>query len=723
MTTLFLQARDYLDGVSLPELDVEVTLVAVAEWKEPVLTDELDGPNTNRPIVTARPRPGRSWETVSKSIPLVPESGITNADGIAKFDWPFTQGSPLGNAFEQLRQQVPPDARNASFFVRFRVQAEIGGRIDSTTLPERAAAESSVQAQLVCDLAESIVGHTTETTARLWFRSNIQNLPAGFRYVCELYENRLILLGQPRNPVFTATVEFDRLWANTAVVTASGLMPGKDYAYHVYLERPNRTRLRLVTGSFTTAESSTTTLSVAFASCHQPLDGRGNVLSRWEELVTPGPGIMFPRRPEHDLVLLMGDQIYGDRVLKPPSSSSETWFDRYALQYQRYWRYRPVREALRRHPVYMMLDDHEVKDDWGITFAADTIGTADDQQRVVAGMRAFAAFQQAHGPRGLAKNTWASTDAVDYSFRRGQVAFYVLDGRTQRGRLAAGSPVLGAAQLNRFRQWARSDAQSADVIVLVAPVPLTVGNTEKITAIIKDPVGPEGGALLGELVENLVPGGGLLKGLGSVVGWVFDKTPAGELVEQGIEELLDSRGVKIQDGEVLEPDLADRWDDRDNRADLAAVLDTLFDLANDHQNGGRRPRAVVVLGGDIHAGAIHRITSTSPRHGRVREIWQFTSSPISHEPTSRIATLRKFGGDSFPLCDSGDGGKYTGHFEAGPLPQRNFGSLLINRPNPAARTYDITGIIRGETEDLRHDLRFDLDIARPVGVGRPPGSV
>ena len=63
-----------------------------------------------------------------------------------------------------------------------------------------------------------------------------------------------------------------------------------------------------------------------------------------------------------DLVLLMGDQVYVDPTagLADPKAPDE----RYLQPYQNLYRSSEVREVLRKVPSYMMLDDHEIADNW-----------------------------------------------------------------------------------------------------------------------------------------------------------------------------------------------------------------------------------------------------------------------------------------------------------------------------------------------------------------------
>ncbi len=57
-----------------------------------------------------------------------------------------------------------------------------------------------------------------------------------------------------------------------------------------------------------------------------------------------------------------GDQVYVDPTAGLYDPASED--DRYRLPYEAWLRQRNVRNALRRIPSFMLLDDHEIDDNW-----------------------------------------------------------------------------------------------------------------------------------------------------------------------------------------------------------------------------------------------------------------------------------------------------------------------------------------------------------------------
>lgn len=78
----------------------------------------------------------------------------------------------------------------------------------------------------------------------------------------------------------------------------------------------------------------------------------------------------------------------------------------------------------------------------------------------------------------------------------------------------------------------------------------------------------------------------------------------------------------------LYDDLQDSWSSETNREELLKFLDVLFDWQN---KPSERPRAVIVLTGDIHVGGMSDFYSLDPRHAKAPIIRQVISSPVGYE--------------------------------------------------------------------------------------------
>jgi len=355
------------------------------------------------------------------------------------------------------------------------------------------------------DFAKAIVGHTTSEKALLWF--NWHGTARAGRYFCEVES-----LDTPdQRRIFP--VEFgDPDPAQAVVVPVDSLRPATKYRYLLRLLEggagPADSGRILASGEFTTAPepASSDTLSFVFGSCHFPAilgqgfePGRWKELDRWENLA---------RRRDYDLMVLMGDQIYGDDI----DHLGNDWFERYANRYHQMRAYWPMREVLRRTPTYMIFDDHEVADDWG----SDPDFSRLEPGREDRALDAYRAFQHSHNPGGQ-----KPTGPFYYPFRWGPAAFFVLDCRSQRG-ISASHPMLGDDQFRALQHWARNEARQADVIFVVATVPMAFLPTEEVRRLIKE-LEKKGEALKGALKGFVLAGP-----LGAAVGYYVGPRIAGK---------------------------------------------------------------------------------------------------------------------------------------------------------------------------------------------------
>ncbi|MDD9205879.1 alkaline phosphatase D family protein, partial [Georgenia sp. 10Sc9-8] len=560
-------------------------------------------------------------------------------------------------------------------------------RILSTTSTELAAGDVHLDRLMVVDLAKAIVGHTTEQTARLWFQLHPGALP-GRDYVCEIDE-----VTASGDALQVLPVAFDGSDANTFVVDVDGLAPGHIYSYRLLL-RPEgsqepRTGRQLTVGAFRTAAGSAPDMTMYFGSCHKPVDTDAYDPSRdmrlWRRLA---------RRDDADLLLLLGDQIYGDSIPKPDDGGR--WFDSYVRRYNAFWTFQPVRDVIGSTPTYMIPDDHEVTDSWGLD---DEI----DATRIRDGVEAFRVFQLAHGPTGR-------EGSIHYSLRRGPVAAFMTDGRTAR-RKDSDAPILGRDQWAAMERWAASrEVADADVVVIGCAVPPALLPVEQLEDVAEGGVttfGAIAGAFAGFVLAG-PPGAGI----GALIGGV-----GANIIYEAVDEDI---GTKFN--------ATDTWTWQSNQPDLKRLLDLAFDLANDTVGGrnGEHPRLVVLLGGDAHIGAIHRITSDhtggAADHSRNPQVLQLTSSAIGRNPLDHqeMITLLEHVGGEF-TADSEQGDHYRAKQLGLLLHERTLGRLHVDRVGPG-RTYRLHATVEGEATSLNHLVEVDLD-ADEVGWNDLIGQV
>jgi choline dehydrogenase-like flavoprotein len=185
-------------------------------------------------------------------------------------------------------------------------------------------------------------------------------------------------------------------------------------------------------------------IDFAVASCRfsaslldrEPADASFGVLR--ERLEDPSPAVRPPA-----LLLLAGDQIYADATagVFDPKNRRQRYYD----AYRECWSAPNARAVLRRLPTYMMMDDHEVGDDW---HPEDK--RAPEEARLHAwGLDAFVEYQLAHSPRGGRVLGSARSDFF-YQFESAGFPFFVCDTRSaRRGREYIVSP----AQREALFDW------------------------------------------------------------------------------------------------------------------------------------------------------------------------------------------------------------------------------------------------------------------------------
>jgi len=126
-------------------------------------------------------------------------------------------------------------------------------------------------------------------------------------------------------------------------------------------------------------------------------------------------------RPPVRLALMVGDQIYADRMNRKVDFGRADTFEEFQERYLTAFGSRNMRRFLRSLPTYMILDDHEIEDNWH----QDRIDTAEGRDIYNLAINAYKSYQWLHGPRNYGKHLF-------YDFAWAGYPFFVLDTRTQR---------------------------------------------------------------------------------------------------------------------------------------------------------------------------------------------------------------------------------------------------------------------------------------------------
>ncbi|NHZ94211.1 alpha/beta fold hydrolase [Massilia sp. CCM 8734] len=139
-------------------------------------------------------------------------------------------------------------------------------------------------------------------------------------------------------------------------------------------------------------------------------------------------------------LVLAGDQIYSDASagLFDPTALD----DRYKRPYEKLFSNRHVREVMRQRPAYMMLDDHEIGDNW----APHADGAA--RAAKIAGCEGYRKYQRAYD---------VQDNAMWYPFENAGQRFFMADTRSEREarslRNLRAARIMGKAQMDALKLW------------------------------------------------------------------------------------------------------------------------------------------------------------------------------------------------------------------------------------------------------------------------------
>ena len=270
----------------------------------------------------------------------------------------------------------------------------------------------------------------------------------------------------------TGSTQLDTSTGFAGVVRVNNLHPDTWYRYALTLsdEQPPDASF----GRFKTAPEpgQPKSFSFTFGSCFLPFRDE--------------PGLAFQRiermHGQSSFMLMIGDQIYADlwkyNGLKDHIATQKEDYDEV---YRHIWSNKYLRRLLKNLPVFMILDDHEVDDDWhwkDPTREDGAIGWFTNIKRQISrhlpeeinlslertqnALQSYWEHQGMHGPELLLPETIKRNRiqlesgkyfSFAYTFTYGNAAFFVMDTRSKRMRRFSNGEVLGIEQLLKVKAW------------------------------------------------------------------------------------------------------------------------------------------------------------------------------------------------------------------------------------------------------------------------------
>ena len=126
-------------------------------------------------------------------------------------------------------------------------------------------------------------------------------------------------------------------------------------------------------------------------------------------------------KPDARFTLMVGDQIYADTLNRfIPIGLADT-YEEFQERYQTAFGSRNMSALLKTAPTYMILDDHEIEDNW----SQDRLSDNAKHRLFNLALGAYMSYQWSHGPRTYGRLLY-------YRFECAGYPFFVLDTRTQR---------------------------------------------------------------------------------------------------------------------------------------------------------------------------------------------------------------------------------------------------------------------------------------------------
>jgi len=258
-----------------------------------------------------------------------------------------------------------------------------------------------------------ILGHTTHNSIKIWLRGS-ERWPAAFVELLDEQDHPVGVIKKvltEAEEFFTSVIELTQLQANTAYRVKVSFAKTKS------AKPDERIRDAYTEGRFKTFSSpgNGAPFRFLFGSCN--LHSLGLVARPDKAWVRIS---QIARDNNASFMLHCGDQIYADIPLSPPID-----IDHYRRKYLDAWEdCVPARRALTELPHYMILDDHEITNNFDLQMQAKGRDT-DALLRIA--MKAYWEFQHSHNP-----TTTGGAYEYHYRFDCGDASFFVMDTRYHR---------------------------------------------------------------------------------------------------------------------------------------------------------------------------------------------------------------------------------------------------------------------------------------------------
>jgi len=308
-----------------------------------------------------------------------------------------------------------------------------------------------------------ILGHVTQTQARIFGKTAITDIPQKYQSrnrACKPLLGKVRIKAQDAVEWHTYTFRLNQDFDWSGVIVIENLTAQTHYIYQTgFIEEEKTPDWQLdwtLTPPFhfdSAPHTDASLIQFYFGSCRYPY-----LINEQQKISAHFTDQCFEYMLEKhlasdkntvDFQLLLGDQIYADPFNPAPFSSNYS-FESYCESYQRSFSTPAFKRAMAHIPTYMMLDDHEVENE----FPANTGSWYErifqglhgfELNKVINALRAYTIYQVSHSPifndlHPISKDTFAikghngfsDPQHFWYTFERGVCRFFIMDVRTER---------------------------------------------------------------------------------------------------------------------------------------------------------------------------------------------------------------------------------------------------------------------------------------------------
>jgi alkaline phosphatase D len=165
-----------------------------------------------------------------------------------------------------------------------------------------------------------------------------------------------------------------------------------------------------------------------------------------------------------DMLLMCGDQIYADDL---NFAGADDQIDEFFKRYQKVFTTRERRKLMSSTPTYMILDDHEIEDNW-----PESANDRDWVRKFPAAIHAYSTYQASHSPLFAVKEDGGLVGTPThlwYTFTDGCCDFFFCDTRTERN-LTGPREMIGPRQIAALLDWLTDDSGRVKIVVTSVPL-------------------------------------------------------------------------------------------------------------------------------------------------------------------------------------------------------------------------------------------------------------